>query len=250
MELFLEKPFYCFTMDTDWASEEQIDFTLDLFDEYGVVMTPFITHPSETIARRFSDKRDIVGLHPNFLPESSHGDSYEKVVDHVRRLWPESVFYRSHSFFDNTHIGRLFSEFGFKFDSNLLLYLQNHLFPLKHNSGLLRFPVAWEDDVHLWKRLPPHITTITDFLASPGLKIFNFHPIHVYLNTPSLAYYFATKEKSMKRSFEGSGVKTMLIELLEWLENEGVRCYTLPELYKVSTDHNSKACFHPNCSRR
>lgn len=236
--LFWKKPFHCLTLDTDWASEEQIDFTLDLFDEYHVAVTPFITHSSRTVERRFSDRRDLVGLHPNFLGGSSHGDNYEEVIDHVRRLWPDSVFFRSHSYFDNTHIARLFLKLGFKYDSNLLLFLQNFLMPLKHNSGLIRFPVGWQDDVHLVDRLPFDTASMKDFLESPGLKILSFHPIHVYLNTPDYAYYLEHKNGSKKPPFKGLGIRTLSVALLQWMEAEGVKSYTLPELFKASMDHN------------
>jgi len=225
-------------MDTDWASEEQIDFTLSFFDEYHVPVTPFVTHPSRTLERRFSDKRDLVGLHPNFLRGSSHGDKYEEVIDHVRRLWPESVFFRSHCYFDNTHITRHFSKFGFKFDSNLLFFLQGFLLPLKHDSGLLRFPVGWQDDVHLFNRVPLDTAAVIDFLESPGLKVFNFHPVHVYFNTPDHAYYSGLKNGSEKRPFKGRGIQAFLVELLQWMEKEGLRFYTLPELFKTCIDHN------------
>ncbi len=238
LEEFGEKPVYCFTSDTDWASEEQIEFLMNVFKEHHITVTPFLTHASEVIRRLYSDKRNLVGLHPNFLPGSSHGANYEEVVSNAKRLWPESVFFRSHSFFDNTHIGRLVANNGFKFDANLLLFLQNGLFPLKHNSGLLRFPTAWEDDIHFYLKLPMSISCFGQFLDSPGLKIFNFHPVHVFFNTPDDDFYAAIKRKEALHPFKGNGTMTILTELLQWIENRSVQTYTLPELYEACRGSN------------
>ena len=40
---------------------------------------------------------------------------------------------------------------GVKYDSNVCLYLQPDLAPLHHWTGIVRFPVFWEDDIH-WLR--------------------------------------------------------------------------------------------------
>jgi hypothetical protein len=235
-EKFGERAFYCFTLDIDWASEEKIEYTLDLFETCDVRVTPFVTHESKVLAERFSKKRNEVGLHPNFLPGSPHGSSYEEVVSSIRRLWPEAIFYRSHAFFDNSHTARLFAKNGFKFDSNLCLFLQDGVFPLKHSSGLLRFPVGWEDDVHLYYGLNFDIGSIQDFLSSPGLKIFNIHPMHVYANTPSESFRLELKAQEKISLNKGLGVRTLVLDILQWINDKGLRCYTLPELYKLSTE--------------
>src|SRR6516162_7436757 len=71
----LERPVFCFTSDIDWASEAAIESMLELFDQYGIVLTPFITHDSPALRHHYEapQLRERVGLHPNFLSASTHG---------------------------------------------------------------------------------------------------------------------------------------------------------------------------------
>ena len=85
------------------------------------------------------------------------------------------------------------------------------------NFGLTRMPHFWEDDLHIaykddWN------TEI--YLNSPGLKIFDFHPIHLFLNTEELERYnscrgifqdFENLKKKVNKS--NYGTKDFFIDL-------------------------------------
>ena len=133
-----------------------------------------------------------------------------------------------------------------RYDSNLCLYLQEGLTPLRHQSGLLRFPVFWEDDDH-WAQTGGN-WTVSEFLdafLTPGLKIIAVHPLHVYLNTPDGDTFASVKAEAYaslggdeRRSLrhEGAGTRTILIELLERLTEMGHRFHSLAELYTAFSD--------------
>ena len=61
----------------------------------------------------------------------------------------------------------------------------------------------------------------SEYLAQKGLKVFDFHPIHIYLNTADLAVYNQakkyTKDAQMLCRYrnEQQGAESFLIDLIE-----------------------------------
>jgi Polysaccharide deacetylase len=242
---------FCFTSDMEWTPDWAIAEMLALFDRYEVPLTPFVTHESQVIKDRYTpeDMQQRVGLHPNFLPGSSHGNTTDEVIDSVRRFWPAARGFRSHSFFDHTHITAAFVQRGFKYDSNLCLFLEPECRPLRHASGLLRFPVFWEDDIHFGKQLPFELATIRSHLDRPGMKVFNVHPLLVALNVPTADYYQSSTplyrsfdpETWRKSVFNGAGVHTFLEELLQYVKTHDVRLAYLDHLFCEVTGESETA---------
>jgi hypothetical protein len=230
------QPAYCFTSDLDWAPESMIEETLQIFSDANVPLTPFLTHASAAIHREYSGPRACdVGVHPNFRPGSTHGATETAIIDHVLGLWPSARCFRSHSFVDSSLISSAFFERGLRYDSNLCLHLQPNLVPLQHASGLVRFPVFLEDDVLLARERDRELKAFLPLLKTPGLKIFNFHPQHVALNTPDLEWYAGVRHRlgdsQAARMYDGRGVRTLLIDLLSAVRNSpGVGIFSLAEL--------------------
>lgn len=58
-------------------------------------------------------------------------------------------------------------------------------------------------------------------VALEGVKVFDFHPIHIFLNTESLDRYERTRpyhqnpSELIKHRYKGYGTRNRLIELLE-----------------------------------
>ena len=235
----ISSPLFCITSDVDWASDYAIANTLDRFLQFGIKPTIFATHKSRLLDKLISDQQIKIGIHPNFLSGSTHGTSPHEVVEHVTSLYPQAQCYRSHSFFDNTHVSLLMRERGFTYDSNLCLHLQPNLVPLQHASGITRFPVFWEDDIHwlntngdwdLEKYMPSFL--------SPGLKILNIHPFFFTLNIPDQRYYQDVKPEIRSLNddnlrFAGPGVQTFVMQLIEALTQQGHRFHTLSELHRM-----------------
>jgi len=238
---FLDEPIFCFTSDLDWAPEWAVSELLRFLDDVKVPVTPFLTHRSELVRERFDIEgmRERVGLHPNFLPNSTHGATPSEVIDSVRQLWPDAISFRSHSFFDHTHITDDFRRRGFKFDSNLCLFLQPNCVPLRHNSGMLRFPVFWEDDIHFGRGHPFETPFVDAFFSSPGLKILNVHPFHFALNTPSQALYAACRhlyenhdnEAWREFVFSGKGTRTFVEDVINRIRSSAYRTEFLYDLF-------------------
>jgi hypothetical protein len=235
-----ERPAFCFTTDIEWAPEWAIEDLFALADSYDVRLTPFMTHRSEYLWRRFADSKlaDGVGVHPNFLPGSTHGDSVGAVIDHVTALWPQARSFRSHCFYDETRMNRQMADRGFRYDSNLCAFLQPGLVPLRTATQIIRFPVFWEDDVHSGFAMPWTIEAIDEELRSPGLKIFNVHPPRVALNVPDEGFHDARRAlhaapelDPAAHAFDGAGTRTFLEGLFAYAKAMAVPIVTLDELY-------------------
>src|ERR1035441_3475149 len=80
------------SMDVDWAPDFAIDFVAERLIASRVRATWFVTHRSPAI-ERLRQHRDLfeLGIHPNFLPGSSHGDSPAAVLQHCMGLVQDAV---------------------------------------------------------------------------------------------------------------------------------------------------------------
>lgn len=186
-----------FTLDIDWAHDVVLNACMELFVRAGIKATFFATHATPLLDTLRSSPLFEVGLHPNFnfLLQGDHryGSTHSEVLDHYRRIAPEAVSVRSHSLVQGSQILGDFIRSGFRFDANLLIPWRSGiaLKPIQHwDDAMTRVPYCWEDDTHIvygdsWD--PDAV------LRHPGLKVFDFHPIHVFLNTESLDRYEAAR---------------------------------------------------------
>lgn len=239
-EAFME-PLYVVTLDVDWASDACILDTVEFLNDYGIVPTLFTTHPSDAVAALARSGAVEVGIHPNFLPNSSHGSSVSEVLDSVMAICPDPIAVRCHSYMENSHIMAALYERGLRFDSNLCLFMQPFIVPLRHWSGLWRFPVFWEDDVHWQGTRSWDYTRYQDVFTSPGLKIVDVHPFVQALNIPSQSDYDRLKrftktlssEDVLKMRCDGDGARSFLIEMIESIFAAGKRFMTFSDLISI-----------------
>jgi len=168
------------TFDTDWVPQFVMDHVWERLRARPVPATVFCTS-----AYKFPDDLELeAGLHPNFMPGSTHGASEDECLSHLRALYPQAKGSRSHRLFWHSGLrGRLMGH-GIRYDASTFCPLQPHLEPWDL-YGFTKLPVWWGDGFHLLRGLgtarfaPPGLET-------PGLKILVFHPIHIYLNTAEL----------------------------------------------------------------
>ena len=235
------KPVFVFTTDIDWASEYCIQTLLTAMRERDVLPTAFATHESPVLSAASASGHVKVGLHPNFLPGSTHGETRDEVVKHVFTLFPEARYFRSHAMVDDSHISIAMKARNILYDSNLCLYLQTGLVPLHHWTGIPRFPMFWADDIH-WRRngtfrLQPY----EDLFFSPGLKIIGVHPFMFTLNLSDHKTYTRLKPRiSTLNSDEaeelyspGPGTQTFLLELIDAVYKKGYSFQTLDDVYNA-----------------
>jgi hypothetical protein len=224
-----DEPVFVVTADQDWAPDWALEVLLDETVGRGVPLHLFVTNASDLVTKASTLPGFTTGIHPNFLAGSSHGSTADDVIRHCLALVPAATTFRCHCFFESTPVlGKLFAS-GLTVDSNLGLFAQPGLVPLQHCTGLLRFPVFFEDDVFFNLAGPElDLGPLRRRLLAPGLKVVNVHPSLVGLNAPSGAYYdgqrgalFAGVGTPVVHG--GRGTRVVLRELIDTVLEAGHR---------------------------
>lgn len=225
---------YAITLDLDWAPDWMIEDCLRVFLDRRVAATWFITHDTPVLAEILR-RNDLfeAGIHPNCLPGSSHGTSEQEVMETMFTLLPEAKSMRTHGLYQSSSFLALAADMGIRNDVSLFLpwaeNLSQHVLSFT-KSILTRFPYFWEDDIAIETKGVPWSITNPKFHA-PGLRIFDFHPVHIALNTNSLAHYERLKMKAPlnewtrdmveEHTSQGPGPATFFDELTQFLKGKG-----------------------------
>lgn len=214
------------TFDIDWAHDEVLEDAIDLVEQAGVSATWFVTHDKPLLARLRSNPKFELGIHPNFnyllQGDPRNGANAAEGIDLLLDIVPEATSVRSHSMTQSTRLLQLFQDKGLTHDCNHFIPEQAgiELKPWYLWNGLVKIPYFWEDDIACIYGMN---TTPKDLIRRSGIKVFDFHPIHVFLNTENMERYESTlpifnKPRQLKtRRYKGIGVQTYLINILECL---------------------------------
>jgi len=194
-----------FTLDVDWAPDGVLSYVNDLFDDNGITVTWFATHDSSFLQHvRTSDVHEI-GIHPNFKENSTQGNSPEETLRHLLDFYPGAISARTHGLLQSTSLMKLMADAGIRNDVSLFLYrstsVETHVLPLPDRLSIRRFPYVWEDDFGMMDEESDFSETIPA-LEELSFVIFDFHPIHVFLNSRSMDLYKQMKEAVNLRTVE------------------------------------------------
>ncbi len=224
------------SFDIDWAPEFMIEDLLDITDK--VNLTIFNTHNSN-ILKTIDKKRISLGIHPNLQRNSSQGTDDFKVKNYVKKIG-NMKYLRFHLLGHSYRDLKFFAKEGAKIDSSTLLINQNYLSPLYHpDIDLVRVPYVWEDGMTL--NFKTNIRKSLD-LYSPGLKILDFHPIDIYLNTSNIEQRNKFKKlyssvldvpKQEAEKFinkKNYGIRNFLIDILELIRVKKIKTSNFNEL--------------------
>jgi Polysaccharide deacetylase len=242
--LYEEEPVYCVTTDVDWASEDAIAYQQRIFDDFDVTATYFVTHASALTESLRREGKIEVGVHPNFLPGSSHGDSFDEVVRTVLSFAPGARCFRSHRYYDASPATETLVEAGILYDSNLMTNLQQGIQPIAHESGLVRFPCFYEDGTHnKWRREWDYARHMDDF-RRPGIKVLSVHPLVTAFNCTSSGRWAELKSMFTSEQWasltidvisshasDESGPERFVVDMLTDIRSRGAAVMTMEELY-------------------
>ena len=145
-------------------------------------------------------------------------------MSRARAFCPEAVGVRAHSLFQDSELLPVYSAAGLEYDSSCFLPLVAGLAPFWRGDSVLELPVYYMDHWDLRER-ETGFELAALRLDEPGLKILGFHPNLVYLNVATERQYEDAKERYhdpdwlQRRRHPGQGVRTLFLELLDWLAN-------------------------------
>lgn len=230
---------FILTIDLDWAQDFIIKDTLSLLDKYRINATIFCTHKTGI---KF-DRRHELGIHPNIRSINEA----DKKLSQLMKIYPRSIGIRSHALFSSYYLYRIYKKAGLRYESNYMMFAQPNIkvFPV---SNILQFPIYFMDDVYL--KITPGSKTkfcINEFLRGPEncLKIFAFHPIHIFMNTRSINEYERFKSLTTKNDLEifrntaSLGIRDMFEALLSHINKKGIKTYTLKRYFKANTQEGN-----------
>ena len=222
----------CLTVDVEWAHPAVLKDVRDLLDDCGVRATFFCTHAGIDVG---SHER---GLHPNYRRNGTtlkqltadigagaatsidESDLYRHVLLTTLNFAPEAKGVRNHSLFYDSLMMPLYRELGLEYDSSYQLPLTPGLQPIWKEYDVLELPIYFADHFELKTRATGFDITRLH-LDRPGLKVINVHPNMLYLNAVSDQHYISAKafyhdpERLLDARYQGRGIRSMVIDLLE-----------------------------------
>lgn len=222
------KPIISF--DIDWANDDVLFDTIEIVDKAEIKATWFVTHKSKHLSKLIENKNYEVGIHPNFNTlldgNKQHGNNKEEIIDSLLGIVPNAKLVRSHSVVQSSRLSNLYLDKGFTHESNdyIPYYSGIELKPWKLHNGLIKAPYFWSDELECTQNA--YKLKISDLVLFSGLKIFDFHPIHIFLNTESLERYEKTRHlhnkpnQLIKHRYDGYGTRNRLFELINLLKKK------------------------------
>jgi hypothetical protein len=245
-----EQPIISLTIDVEWAADEVIADIVQLLDERRLPATFFCTHAGIELP---GHER---ALHPNFrrhgdtlrrlraqqadFPELSDLEIYRAALQLTHAFCPEAMGARTHSLIHDIALMQAYQEAGLQYDSSYYLPLATGLRPFQKEYRQLEFPIYYMDYFDL-------IEPVAGFelarlqLATPGLKVLDFHPNIVFINARDEMDYLRAKDhyhnadELRKMRVAGRGARTLFIELIDMLATGALPVVTLGQLNHASS---------------
>jgi len=248
---------FVLSIDVDWAPDFAIEFVAKKLKEKRIKATWFLTHDSAAV-KQILENNEIFecGIHPNFLPNSSHGKNEKEVMDNITRLFPGLNIVRTHALFQSTYLMKmLVKDFKMKIDVSLLLpetpYIQPHtIYFDQNNEALIRVPFFWEDDIEMYNPLKNWRLKHPKFQVK-GLKVFDFHPIHIFLNSTNMIEYEKLKlhhplnslnEEDVRSHVnkKSEGVNDLFDEICDFISSQQGKSFTISEIVEKWKSESSE----------
>lgn len=242
---------FVLTSDVDFVSDDVLKTAY--YPLQTVPMTIFMTGESQYLREKLNTIPHWEGeVHPNFCEGSTHGRSCNEVFDAISSFSGEGLGFRCHRYYSSNDVEERFAEKGYEYSSNICTDLEP-VSPFKDRCGLVQFPIFMEDGGYLKYHGIPHIEDIQKKIVADGIYVFNFHPIHLALNSSDFSHIRKLKDTMSPESYRNMtmediytrrntayGMSDFLNELLSYAQNNGIELLNLKQCYEK---YYKNACF-------
>ena len=235
------------TFDTDYLSEEELGWFIDQYELPR--STFFLWKPF----RRFHTSFHEFAPHP-FLPDNS---DWKIIINRFCDNWgATSTVIRPHSCVYSHQLGVDLFQMGFLGISQNWTTSQQHINPYMHPWGIYELPIYYMDSMDFtipknWPNIghtPFNHSIIQRALIDDKIYIFDFHPIHIILNTSSYSQYAKVKPsilssgvRSTELRFPGYGTAVFFDNLLQSIRELDCPTLTCGEVLETLSSHDLKA---------
>lgn len=114
--------------------------------------------------------------------------------------------------------------------------------PFYTECDIMEIPLYYMDRNHFTEKQHYNNSFSIDVLNldGSGLKVFDFHPIHIFLNTERADRYtrakrYYKKPEKLKAyvNKNSKGIGTLFNDLLDFLADNKIKAYTMMDIYKM-----------------
>ncbi|MFH1656472.1 MAG: hypothetical protein ABH956_01700 [Candidatus Nealsonbacteria bacterium] len=242
---------FAITIDTEWVPDKVLEDCIDLLNYYNVKATIFCTGYININKDKL--KNHELCIHPNF----KNIETLEKEIGNLIKIYPKAKGIRFHALFTSSRFYPIYNKFNLEYESSYFMYLKDDIKPFLMGDNILQFPIYFLDYFHLFcfKSVgfkKQGLFSIKNFpLEKSGLKIFIFHPIHIFLNSNKLEFYQEAKKyynqpdklMELRRKQKEPGIRDLFKELLLYLKENKISSKTLLEInyeWRKKQDINSR----------
>jgi hypothetical protein len=224
----------CLSFDTDHVDDARLREFLELVQLPGRA-TFFCTQRFACLEATGHE----LCAHPYLEP----GGDWDAVLATARSDFPDATGWRSHSCVYSHMLGLRLAHEGYVYASTQAELGRPAPQPYREAWGLWQVPIYYMDNLdfslpRFWDE-PGHVPfageLIDRALANDGVYVFDFHPVHVLLNSPHAEWYLSRREALAGGApltdvrYDGYGAGSFLDELCARLRAAGAESHALRE---------------------
>lgn len=181
------------SFDLDWVSDSVLDWFIDFLDSLKIKVTVFITHKTPLLKKIYQREYIEVGVHPFFNIIKSDNSEIKDVLINLLDLVPNAHVARSHRLTTSASWNEIYHQSGINFTSNYVMFGNSNIIPWPHLNGIIEVPIYFSDDgffrINDDKENKFDLNNISFQPKHNSIQVYDFHPIHCFLNTESLKRY-------------------------------------------------------------
>jgi hypothetical protein len=118
-------------------------------------------------------------------------------IKEMKRLYPNAISLRTHGLFHSSILKKAERvDYDIEIDSSIYLREMPNISPFYtyyESKSLLNLPFFWTEDGEMYS--PRSTFNAEDKISCPGLKIFTYHPVHIWLNSATMDRYTKLKQE-------------------------------------------------------
>ena len=179
------------TFDTDHMTETMMSRFLDILPS-GLPFTFFCHRPFSSLKRG----RDEIAMHPYLAIPERWLEVTNALRAEIESMADPLVGLRPHSLMSSQPYLVQLHEIGIRYISSITIHPDQDMPCFRYPWGPVEIPIRYMDNMDLWARDRTRQSetcfsrsSITKAIAAKNLFCFDFHPIHIFLNTSRLEDY-------------------------------------------------------------